>query len=72
MGGATSDNTLVQGYTGPNSTIGVPSVADQVRQYNASAAADSLHAIMIGINDIFFNANVTAQRRRARRTLGSS
>jgi len=64
FGGATSDNTLVQGYTGPNATIASPSATDQVAQFLASHngkanVADALYVILIGANDAFFDPNVT-------------
>jgi phospholipase/lecithinase/hemolysin len=64
MFAATSDNTLVQGYTGPNATIASPSATDQVAQFLASHngkanVADALYVILIGANDAFFDPNVT-------------
>lgn len=56
---------LVQGYTGNGSTIGVPAVADQIETYLSNSSAPvktSLHAVMIGVNDQLFNANLTAKR----------
>ncbi|KIM90034.1 carbohydrate esterase family 16 protein [Piloderma croceum F 1598] len=65
VGGATSDNKLVQGYTGSNSSIAVPSATDQVSQYLGDAIskenkAGALFIIAIGANDAFFDVNVTA------------
>ncbi|KAG8933052.1 hypothetical protein FRC01_011272 [Tulasnella sp. 417] len=63
IGGATSDNALVQGYTGVDSTIPVPSMLDQIAQYISQAPTDdeeddTLYAIVIGANDIFLNASM--------------
>ncbi|KAG8915628.1 hypothetical protein FRC00_002205 [Tulasnella sp. 408] len=63
--GATSDNAVVQGYTGADSTIPVPSALDQIAQYisQASSSYDQsscLYAIVIGANDIFFDPSATA------------
>ncbi|KAG8933049.1 hypothetical protein FRC01_011269 [Tulasnella sp. 417] len=65
-GGATSDNAVVQGYTGPDSTIPVPSALDQISQYISQTPSSygndgSLYAIVIGSNDIFFNPSTTAE-----------
>jgi lysophospholipase L1-like esterase len=61
---ATSNNTFVQGFTGPNSTIAVPSAEDQVSAYLSGANTDSIHnnlfTILIGANDVLFNENITA------------
>ncbi|KAG8942718.1 hypothetical protein FRC04_003548 [Tulasnella sp. 424] len=59
IGGATSNNTAVQGYTGADSTIPVPSMLDQIAKYIAKTPAshghsDSLYALVAGANDIFF------------------
>lgn len=64
--GATSDNTVVQGYTGVDLTIPAPSMIDQIAQYIAKTPAsfdnsDSLYAIVIGANDIFFDPRASAQ-----------
>ncbi|PIL23397.1 hypothetical protein GSI_14708 [Ganoderma sinense ZZ0214-1] len=69
LGGATSSNALVQGFTGPNSTIPVPSVDDQVASFlqpgsvpsNVSLAAP-LFVLMGGANDPLFNASVSANQ----------
>ncbi|KAG8915630.1 hypothetical protein FRC00_002207 [Tulasnella sp. 408] len=65
-GGATSDNAVVQGYTGADSTIPVPSALDQITQYVSQTPAyydqsSSLYAIVVGANDIFFNPSATAE-----------
>ncbi|KAG8974963.1 hypothetical protein FRC05_006640 [Tulasnella sp. 425] len=65
IGGATSDNAVVQGYTGADSTIPVPSMLDQIAQYTAKTPAsygnsDSLYALVVGANDIFFDPNASA------------
>ncbi|KAI9728346.1 MAG: hypothetical protein M1828_003746 [Chrysothrix sp. TS-e1954] len=64
-GGATSSNALVQGYTGPSSTIAVPSVVEQISSYLSDTPANpplssSLVVILAGANDIFFDPNITA------------
>nr|WPL92274.1 GDSL-like lipase/acylhydrolase U56931 [Ganoderma boninense] len=67
VGGATSSNELVQGYTGPNSTIPVPSVDEQVTSFlqpgsvpsNLSLAAP-LFVLMGGANDPLFNISISA------------
>lgn len=66
IGGATTDNAIVQGYTGVNGNIPVPSVLDQISQYISETPIDddtddTLYAIVTGANDIFLNANVTAE-----------
>lgn len=63
---ATSSNKIVQGYTGFNSTIPVPSTVDQAYGYfqsKSTGKADlekSLFTVFIGANDIFFASNATA------------
>ena len=67
---ATSSNALVQGFTGPNSTIPVPSVADQVSSFlNSSSSSSSntsltapLFVLLGGVNDVLFNPNLTASQ----------
>jgi phospholipase/lecithinase/hemolysin len=62
---ATSNDTLVQGFTGPNSTIAVPSALDQLAVYLSAARTSDIHKslfiILIGANDVFFDPNVTAK-----------
>ncbi|KAJ4406202.1 hypothetical protein N0V82_010170 [Gnomoniopsis sp. IMI 355080] len=73
VGGATSSNALIQGFTGPSSTIAVPSVADQVTSFlsglspqnttfypSSSELSDPLFVIWAGANDIFFDPNISA------------
>ncbi|TQN65601.1 Thermolabile hemolysin [Colletotrichum shisoi] len=77
VGGATSSNTLVQGYTGAGGTIAVPSVVDQVAAFldktttpqgGAFSASDStalaapLFVVFAGANDILFNPNISASQ----------
>ncbi|KAJ7322963.1 GDSL-like Lipase/Acylhydrolase [Mycena albidolilacea] len=68
VGGATSDNTLVQGSTGPNSSIPVPSALDQLNSYLASSnatsatARETLYVIVIGANDVLFLPTVNASQ----------
>lgn len=65
---ATSNNTLVQGFTGPNSSIPVPSALDQLNSYLASSnatsatARETLYVIVIGANDVFFLPTVNASQ----------
>ncbi|KAI8919100.1 hypothetical protein DFJ77DRAFT_262780 [Powellomyces hirtus] len=72
-GGATTDNTYVQGYTGPSSSIAVPDIQQQVETYLASGApAASLstppsqshfvYVVQAGANDYFFNRTVAPAR----------
>lgn len=66
IGGATTNNTLVAGYTGPGSTLGpVPSVLDQVRSFTrspslAAKAHSTLFIVYGGANNFFFDPSVTA------------
>lgn len=69
IGGATTSNKLVQGFTGPGSSIPVPSILDQVAAYvqgpRTPAAleknANTLFVLLGGGNDAFFGLpNVTA------------
>lgn len=55
----------MQGYTGPNSSIPVPSIDQQVASFlqnpPSEASADSLLFVLYGgANDILFNPNITA------------
>jgi phospholipase/lecithinase/hemolysin len=64
-GGATTDNNLVEGYTGPDSTVLVPGVAQQVSEFlsknDTRVDIGSTFFIVFGaFNDIFFNPNLTA------------
>ncbi|KAJ6453312.1 GDSL-like Lipase/Acylhydrolase [Mycena sanguinolenta] len=66
VGGATSNNTLVQGYTGPNS-IAVPSALDQLNSQRRSRATsataqETLYVILIGANNAFFLPMVNASQ----------
>lgn len=60
VGGATTSNDLVQGYTGPDSTIPSPSVLDQVASFlklprgGAQDLSKSLAIVYGGANDAFF------------------
>ncbi|OHF04266.1 GDSL-like Lipase/Acylhydrolase [Colletotrichum orchidophilum] len=76
VGGATTSNDLVQGYTGADGTIAVPSVVDQVVSFlgkasprgEAFTASDTmalttpLFVLFAGANDILFNANISASQ----------
>jgi hypothetical protein len=57
---ATSNNTCVQGYTGPNGNIPVPSVLDQLEVYISSYTIDpaDIYIIMIGGNDAFLGGSI--------------
>ncbi|KAK7444987.1 GDSL-like Lipase/Acylhydrolase [Colletotrichum acutatum] len=76
VGGATTSNALIQGYTGAKGDIAVPSVIDQVVSFlakinpqgGAFGASDSmametpLLILFAGANDILFNANISASQ----------
>ncbi|KAH8776297.1 GDSL-like Lipase/Acylhydrolase [Diaporthe sp. PMI_573] len=76
VGGATTSNSLVQGYTGAQSTIAVPSVIDQVASFlgnttpqgstfsasDKMAVTTPLFVLFAGANDILFNANICASQ----------
>lgn len=65
----------MQGYTGPNSTIPVPSVDEQVRDFltappagfdsNSAAETPLLFVLLTGANDVLFNINITAAQTLA-------
>ena len=63
---ATSNNTLVQGFTGPHSDIAVPSAIDQLTAYLSGGKTTDIHKslfiILIGANDVFLDPNITAKR----------
>lgn len=67
VGGATVDDDLIQGYTGPSSTIPSPSVFDQISSFlklprgGANDLSKSLVIVYGGANDAFFGLpNITA------------
>lgn len=65
VGGATSDNDVVQGYTGPDSTIPVPSAQDQIDIFlrkNPVLQDSDIFVVFIGANDAFFSENVTGSQ----------
>ncbi|KAJ4394000.1 hypothetical protein N0V93_003217 [Gnomoniopsis smithogilvyi] len=75
VGGATSSNALIQGFTGPSSTLAVPAVTDQVASFLSglspqsttlsSTSSDFSHPLFViwaGANDIFFDPNISATR----------
>lgn len=76
VGGATTSNSLEQGYTGAQSTIPVPSVMDQVASFlenttpqgsNFSASQrmallEPLFVVFAGANDVIFNPNISASQ----------
>ncbi|WYZ33878.1 hypothetical protein EsH8_I_000154 [Colletotrichum jinshuiense] len=76
VGGATTSNSLVQGYTGAQGTIAVPSVVDQVISFlgkttpqgaafsvsDTTAVATPLFVLFAGANDVLFNPNISASQ----------
>lgn len=60
-GGATANNDFVAGYTGPESTIPVPSAADQVASFLSwdVPRPGDVFVHWIGANDILFNTSIT-------------
>ncbi|KIJ35282.1 carbohydrate esterase family 16 protein [Sphaerobolus stellatus SS14] len=60
IGGSTSNNSFVQGYTGRDSKIPVPSALDQLDTHLKSyhVSSDDLHIIMTGGNDVFYATSV--------------
>jgi len=60
-GGATTNNDFVAGGTGAESTIPVPSAADQVRSFLSwdKPQAGDIFVHWIGANDILFNTSIT-------------
>lgn len=76
VGGATTSNSLVQGYTGPQSSIAVPSVVDQVASFldnttpqgstfsasERTSLSEPIFVLFAGANDIFFNSNISASQ----------
>ncbi|PFH61527.1 hypothetical protein XA68_17104 [Ophiocordyceps unilateralis] len=65
QGGATTDNAMVQGYTGRKGDIPVPSLTDQVNQFLAKPPVDLASSLVIlfgGVNDVLLNSNITAAR----------
>ncbi|KAL3301263.1 GDSL-like Lipase/Acylhydrolase [Colletotrichum asianum] len=76
IGGATTSNSLIQGYTGPKSSIAVPSVVDQIVTFlgqrtpqgdsfstsDTNAVTTPLFVLFTGANDILFNSNISASQ----------
>ncbi|KAF2235232.1 carbohydrate esterase family 16 protein [Viridothelium virens] len=66
VGGATTNNNLVQGYTGPNSSVPVPAVDNQIDAFLADEhhadLSSALVVVLGGLNDIFFNATLQASQ----------
>ncbi|THU95620.1 hypothetical protein K435DRAFT_755610 [Dendrothele bispora CBS 962.96] len=67
IGGATTSNDLVQGFTGPNSVIPVPSIDLQVAEFlnsppSSFSSEKPLFALLGGANDVIFNPNITASQ----------
>ncbi|KAF9377699.1 hypothetical protein CPB97_010001 [Podila verticillata] len=66
FGGATSDSKVVQGYTGPGSTLAVPGFIQQIQNYNPhtksrSTIAKTLFAVDFQGNDFIFDSVITPQ-----------
>ncbi|KAL1626211.1 hypothetical protein SLS54_003046 [Diplodia seriata] len=64
---ATTSNNLIQGYTGPNSTLPVPSIDQQVSTFlndppSEISTENLLFVLYGGANDILFNPNITASQ----------
>lgn len=60
-GGATASNALVQGFTGPNASIPVPSASEQVSAFLAGGSPVSASDVVvhyIGANDVLFDTSV--------------
>lgn len=67
VGGATTSNALVQGYSGKEADLPVPSLAEQAESFLADTKSgtqidSTLFAILGGANDVLFNPNITAVR----------
>ncbi|KAF6824221.1 GDSL-like Lipase/Acylhydrolase [Colletotrichum plurivorum] len=76
VGGATTSNELIQGFTGPQATIAVPSVVEQIVSFlgkttpkgasfstsDTTAMATPLFVLFAGANDILFNSNISASQ----------
>ncbi|PHH69403.1 hypothetical protein CDD80_6772 [Ophiocordyceps camponoti-rufipedis] len=66
QGGATTDNAIVEGHTGPKADILVPSLTDQVADFLAKTPvkdlASSLVILFGGVNDVLGNSNISAAR----------
>lgn len=60
-GGATANNDFVAGGTGADSTISVPSAADQVSSFLTwdKPQLGDIFVHWIGANDILFNTSIT-------------
>jgi hypothetical protein len=60
-GGATTNNDFVAGGTGAESTIPVPSAADQILSFLSwdKPQAGDIFVHWIGANDILFNTSIT-------------
>ncbi|KAG0014520.1 hypothetical protein BGZ81_000415 [Podila clonocystis] len=65
-GGGTSDASVVQGYSGPDSTLAVPGFIQQIHTYNPTAKSRStlartLFAVNFQGNDFIFNPAIDTQ-----------
>ncbi|GJJ10949.1 hypothetical protein Clacol_005178 [Clathrus columnatus] len=62
VGGATSNNSVVQGLSGAKGDIPVPSLIDQYASFieKQSVLGENTYAILIGANDILLGNNITA------------
>ncbi|KAJ3284614.1 hypothetical protein HK104_009853 [Borealophlyctis nickersoniae] len=64
-GGATTDNAFVQGYTGANSDVPVPSIKEQIGHYldtNPPHINEAVYALFPCGNEFFFNQTVTGEQ----------
>jgi len=65
-GGATTNNSFVQGYTGPYANISVPSIADQINELfsrpNLSLVLDPFAVFVVegGGNDFYYSPQINA------------
>lgn len=69
VGGSTTSNRLVQGFTGKGSTIPVPSTDEQVDGFlgNVPKSLDipsTLFVVSGGLNDLFFQPNLSAYQSK--------
>ena len=64
VGGATADNSIVQGYAGVDLSIPVSSAKDQIERFFATDAPrpDDVFVHWVGLNDILLNTSVTGQQ----------
>lgn len=60
IAGATSNNSVVQGFMGLKSDIRVPCLLDQLESFvrHNTVSSNDLYAFMIGANDILFSSSI--------------